>query len=186
MPLYPCLAAMLGGIVDRLLGLRAETAPWPAPRLERFVFGLAAVIGCGYNAGIALLVAPRSEDIGPMVAELRDGELHGKPLVSFGPVQHLFAYHYRAPITQRPMPESRADAAGIEYFCVDLRRIHKLYLPFLWETIAEVPIDRRRRDDPFMVVVVGRRLYRDGGDRTQPVVREEAHIKQRSKINFPM
>jgi hypothetical protein len=131
---------------------------------------MAAVIGCGYNAAIAMFVTPHSADISPLVARLRDHELHGKPLVSFGPVQHLFAYHYREPIAARSMPESRADAAGVEYFCVNLRRIHKLYLPFLWETIAEVPIGRKR-DDAFMVVVIGRRLYRPARDPV-PDVRE--------------
>ena len=49
--------------------------------------------------------------------------------------------------------------ADLEYFCFDCPGAVRPLLPFAWEEIAAVPMDRVRMDPPERVVVVGRRVH---------------------------
>jgi 4-amino-4-deoxy-L-arabinose transferase-like glycosyltransferase len=164
MALYPCWAAAIGALIARAAtrlpwaALRWAALPWPAlhGRVPVGVVGGALAVGLVYNAVIALAVAPRIFDAAPMVRDLRS-QIAGRRLVSFGPVWHQFAYHYREPIEKRAWPKTEAEAADVDYFCFDRWMTQPIKLPFAWEKVAEIPGNFHDRQ-PWLKVVVGRRL----------------------------
>lgn len=89
----------------------------------------------------------------------------GEKLVSFNIVNHLFSYHLagvdprRVELVETP---GVAAAAGTDwnYFCytVAAEELYALPLPFAWEQVDVVTIDRNRYDRPRAFVVVGRKL----------------------------
>lgn len=86
-------------------------------------------------------------------------------LVSFNIVNHLFSYHLNA---VDPRHVELIDTPGVaaaaetdwKYFCytVAAEEIYALPLPFAWEQVDVVTIDRNRYDRPRAYVVVGRKL----------------------------
>ena len=91
------------------------------------------------------------------VAQLKERFRQGQELVSFGPIHHLFAYHFQDPIPLRDWPKNGEDPSGqADYFCFE--RTDPRPLPFAWERIAEISCDRDRTPAPEEVVIVGRRL----------------------------
>jgi hypothetical protein len=122
---------------------------------------------CGIAMGGAVLVAGVLTDVrqrrtadltGPMA------ELHSKldsqfPLYSLDHVDALFAYHLGQPIENLAWPETEEDVpSDMEYFCFRCLGADRPELPFDWEEIAAVPMDRVIRNPPEKLVVVGRRL----------------------------
>jgi len=118
-------------------------------------------------------MARAGNDIGPAVADIKARLPHPEALGSFGPISHRFAYYYGDFIEERPWPTEENDAdEDLEYFCFDRYRIDTdrikylgrgMYwttvpagLPFDWELIAELPVDRTRRENPEVTVVIGR------------------------------
>jgi hypothetical protein len=91
------------------------------------------------------------------VAQLKKRLPWGQALVSFGPIHHLFAYHFQDPIALQEWPR-KADGSVVQayYFCFDRNKSQSL--PFAWEEIAAISCDRDRTPNPEEVVVVGRRL----------------------------
>ncbi|MCE9603741.1 MAG: glycosyltransferase family 39 protein [Planctomycetia bacterium] len=109
-------------------------------------------------------------------------------LVSFVPVSHLFTYHLagmgprRVELVATPTPAS-AGTADWEYFCFNSAagEPSPLPLPFAWEQVGVVTIDRNRYDRPRSFVVIGRKLAPssnspevDAWRESSPVVRPEA------------
>jgi hypothetical protein len=62
----------------------------------------------------------------------------------------------RRPWSAEDVPED------LEYFVIEARRGEPTVLPFEWEEIGLLNMDRNRRDDPENFVIIGRRL------RTEP------------------
>ena len=85
-------------------------------------------------------------------------------LVSFGIVSHLFRYHYRTPIEAVPWPEDSAEVDDNTYFCFNEAIPLDRELPFKWELIDVVSMDREHTPRPHKpVVVIGRKTSdRDG------------------------
>jgi len=86
-------------------------------------------------------------------------------LVSFSVVNHLFSYHLAGVDARRVeliATPSGAAAASTDwsYFCftVATEEPYALPLPFAWEQVDVVTIDRNRYDRPRAYVVVGRKL----------------------------
>ena len=99
----------------------------------------------------------------------------GAALVSFTPIEHQFAYYYRAPIAELDWPtELQHLPSGVEYFCfmrhpgdTAQRRAAGRgrtwtttpgTLPFAWEEVTSICIDRTIPKGDKRMVVLGRVL----------------------------
>jgi hypothetical protein len=115
------------------------------------------MVGLVYAGAVVPYLQQRSNHPGAVVAELRAAHGSCDRLVSFGPVWHQFAYHFRAPIELRPWPKAGDDVAHIDYFCFDTWGPPPK-LPFAWEKVAVVPGARFHTRPQHFCVIVGRRL----------------------------
>jgi hypothetical protein len=72
---------------------------------------------------------------------------------------HRLLYYYPEPIPLVPRPRSAEDVPeDLEYFVIDGHRGEPTVLPFEWEEIGRLNMDRNRRDEPRDFVIIGRRL----------------------------
>lgn len=92
------------------------------------------------------------------------------PLVSFGPIHHRFEYHWQRSIEQLawPLAEGQVDNS-LDYFCFDYHvRDNAEYrhsgrgrtwtttpssLPFAWEEVARIPLEREYTESSRWVIV---------------------------------
>lgn len=142
---------LLRGTVDR------------AVRVRNAAVGLAlgaAVFAVGVMVDVRVR---RADDTAAAVARVAGLIPPGAELVSLGQVDALFAYYYEKPIPARPNPfwpgalRPEHVPPGT-YFCFLTKAILRPDLPFPWEEVAAVPMDRFRQPIPIDVLVVGRRL----------------------------
>ena len=157
---WPLLAGLAPALVVVAVWLYRR-APRDTPAhggLSPFLVGLAMAMV--FNSAVINALRARATDPGPEVARLRAETLpEGVRLVSFRPVHHKFVYWYADPIPHLPWPESIEDVPpDVEYFAFTQRRGRDRVLPFAWETLAVLNMDRTVSDDPENAVVVGRRL----------------------------
>lgn len=133
---------------------------------------LVALLGLTYDGVFLNLRLNKSNDLAPVVAELRKEMPPDARLVSLGPISHRFAYFYGQPIPEVDWPETpdESPAAG-SYFCFDkhqgdnpLKRANGRgrkwartlgTLPFEWEEVAVIPCDPISRKKTATTVVVG-------------------------------
>ncbi len=177
-----------------LLPLRGPLAAWSAPPALAVVYGaiLVMLAGVTWEAGcctdasqvrVAVLSVAgsmtvlltcvgtdvrlrRSADTAAAVREVCAKLPPGQRLVSFAHIDALFAYHYGRPIDAHPWPLAADNVPPeLAYFCFDSPGVGRPALPFAWEEIAAVSMDRTRSDPPRRVVVVGRRLVQPGSAR---------------------
>jgi hypothetical protein len=137
------------------------------------LFGLALLLAALYNGVWCSALAHRWVDLAPRVQELRARIADPEKLVSLGPVDSRFAYHHGDLIREVPWPRSLEDVPeGLDFFCFDWRSTDTVEsrrvwrgmktwttpgaLPFLWEEVGRVGVDRRDRTPPRVAVVVGR------------------------------
>jgi 4-amino-4-deoxy-L-arabinose transferase-like glycosyltransferase len=102
----------------------------------------------------------RSEDAASAMKQVKEHLPPAQHLVSFGYLDCLFSYHYGLPIiTPTAWPVAGPNpGAGLTYFCFQCPGNSRPTLPFLWEEIGAVSLDRNHHPVPEQVVVVGRRL----------------------------
>jgi hypothetical protein len=131
------------------------------------------------------------------MAVARVKQLIGPPesLVSLTPIDHRFAYFYQAPIIELEWPRAVNDLPqGVEYFCFmrypgDTAAERQSgrgrswtktpgTLPFAWEEVATLCVERRLRDRPQPTVVLGRVVQ------PRQAVVSDATVPQRSSINL--
>lgn len=160
----PSLAAAYAVVcgVFAVAAYRARRAG-DAARVRAGVLALAAfmtVTCAGLLTDVRLRMAERPE---AAVARLKERLPPGARLVSFDHVATLFTYLYGDPIPSRPWPTAADDATDATYFCFTRDAAGRPPLPFAWEEVAVVCIDRNHRESPKVVVVVGRRLPPDAG-----------------------
>jgi 4-amino-4-deoxy-L-arabinose transferase-like glycosyltransferase len=158
-PLFASVyAALATGLGLLALALRRWSEARP---VQRGLLALGALLGLSHTGMVVDALARKSENAAPAVARLKE-QLHGAAhLVSFGPVHHLFAYHYGTPIALRPWPKQPSDVGtDVTYFCFDRMAKAPIDLPFPWEEVAVISCDRYRSIWPQWSVVVGRRLPR--------------------------
>ncbi len=101
----------------------------------------------------------RGEDTAGAVARLKRRLPAGQRLVSFGHVDSLFAYYFGEPISPSRQVRGLPGSAGdLDFFSFNSAGSGRPALPFAWEEVAVVSVDRNHQEPPEVVVVVGRRL----------------------------
>ncbi len=145
----------LTGFVAAFLIWRHQTVTTrPAGRLV--VLALTCFLGFTYAGVIVNTLQKRSLAAGPEVARVRSLIPPGEKLVSIDSVHHLFAYYYPEPIPMHPFFFRATRYKDVRYFCVHVEKGRVPPLPFPWEQIAAVPMDRNRLDKPEQVELIGR------------------------------
>ena len=95
-----------------LISQRNIVSPLPA------VFAIAGVAGLGAAGLMVNVNAALWNDPTAVVAELANQVPADARLVSFTPIDHRFAYYYRAPITELDWPRTPGDLPpNVDYFC---------------------------------------------------------------------
>jgi 4-amino-4-deoxy-L-arabinose transferase-like glycosyltransferase len=163
---FAALAAVAAAVLW-LTFRRANTRPLGA------VLAIAVVTAVG-GAGIMLNVnSARWTNPADHVARLRDLLPENTSLVSFSPIEHRFAYYYHEPIAELNWPTNVNDVPHhVEYFCfmrqpgdtADSRaagRGRSWYktpgtLPFEWEELASICVERQGYELAPRTVVLGR------------------------------
>lgn len=120
---------------------------------------VAGMLGLTFTWILLNSYARSANDPAPAIAEVKQRLFSNRPLHSFGRVDHLFAFHYETPIEYLPVPQSVAEVpADVEYFVLDGGPSPLATLPFDWETVETISLDRNRVDRPQRTVIIGRRL----------------------------
>jgi len=134
---------------------------------------LCVIFGLSYTGIVVSIEANRLNNPGPTIAKIKQKLPEPKKLVSLGPVDFRFCYHFEDQIKELPWPENISELPdGTEYFCFDRhpsdteseratgrgRTWHRASakLPFEWEEVATVCCERRIRQSPQAVVVIAR------------------------------
>ena len=148
----------------------------PAPLRSQIAVALfGGFTGLFYSGVVVNMHAGAWNNPRPSVASIRRQMPEPERLVSFGAIDHRFAYYYELQIAQCVWPTSLKDVpSDVRYFCFNRlrgdtaewhkigrgRRWHKATgtLPFDWEEVAVVCCDRKITRDPDRLVVIGRRI----------------------------
>lgn len=112
-----------------------------------------------------------NEEVTQAKAQLDDSAT----LVSLGPVHHRFAFHWQTQIPMRPWPNEANLEPDFDYFAIDFQSLDTPQtriagrgrswtttsgtLPFQWEVVRAIPIDREYRESRNWVLVC--RVLRD-------------------------
>lgn len=149
-----------------LIAIGLSVLTWKASRsgkpagVRLTVLGVAAfmVLTCtGYATNSRIR---RANDHAANMASLKFHLPPDHKMVSFGLVEPLFNYYYDGPIERLPLPPG-ADAlqgAKVTFFCFNCWGGQRPTLPFAWEEVGVVPMDRARTTPSSEAVVVGRRI----------------------------
>jgi len=155
-PWFAVVYVLAAGALATLTAWAAAGAG-PARRVAG-TLAIAALMGLTLVGPLTDSLVRRSVDQAALVAELKQKLPPDVRLVSFGPVHHLFAYHYRRPITLLPVPKpGQPLPADSEYFCFHSRVLSADKIPLAFETIAVIPCDRFKKPRPEDYVTVCRR-----------------------------
>ncbi len=121
------------------------------------VCALAVYVGVTYDTVVMNFIVRKNGVTAKQVASLREQLPPASKLVSFGPIHHLFAYHFHDPIALQDWPLADKDSITHgDFFCFDRNKSQPI--PFPWKEIAQISCDRDRTANPEEVVIVGRRL----------------------------
>lgn len=133
----------------------------------RSIAAVALLLGLTYSNLVINALDESAEKIDSRVARLKQ-TLRGKSLVSFGPAHHLFVYHFGETfpllstfsdsISNAASPEDASGETAIEYFCMHVYGDNLPSIPFAWEKVEEISVDRTRRNVPREKMVIGRRI----------------------------
>jgi 4-amino-4-deoxy-L-arabinose transferase-like glycosyltransferase len=147
-------------LVVPTVGFLIRRAPSSYPRDALWVTFLAgALVALLFNGPIINSLAQAAVDVRPDVASLYRRIPQGIRLMSIGMAHHRLLYYYPEPIPLVPRPSSAEDVPeDLEYFVIEGYRGEPTILPFEWEEIGRLNMDRNRRDDPRDFVIIGRRL----------------------------
>jgi 4-amino-4-deoxy-L-arabinose transferase-like glycosyltransferase len=150
---YALVAVALAILVLRARNGGPSQAPLP-------VLALACFMAMTFSGVVSDIRLRRSEQVADAVRQLKETLPPGQPLVSLGGHIHsLFAYHYGLPfIASRPWPTSDDQVADLAYFCFAATGESRPQLPFAWEEVGAISVDRNHHPVPQRVTVVGRRL----------------------------
>lgn len=118
---------------------------------------VAVFLGLTYDTVVMNFIVRKNGVTAEQVASLKERLPNEQRLVSFGPIHHLFAFHYRDPIALQDWPLADKDSITYgDFFCFDRNKSQSI--PFSWKEIAQISCDRDRTENPEDVVIVGRRL----------------------------
>lgn len=147
-----------GTVSFALAGVAWKYAPLSSPRGVRFATtSLAAFLGITYVGPITSILERRSENLPAAVARLNESLPSDATLVSFHPLPHSFLFACGRPVELREMPRSPHADRDVEYFCVTVYGAERPTLPFAWEEVAALSVDRHWSPTPKESVVIGRR-----------------------------
>jgi 4-amino-4-deoxy-L-arabinose transferase-like glycosyltransferase len=151
---YAAAFALLAALILR----GRDTAT--ALQLRLSLTALVAFLAIGFNGVVTDARVHRSLPVAESVRLLKEKLPPGQPLVSLGHVDCLFPYYYGPPtITPLPWPTAAADPdPRLTYFCFNCPGDRRPTLPFAWQEIDAICMDRNRQETPERVVVVGLRL----------------------------
>lgn len=133
----------------------------------------AALIGLLYTGPAMSIFAAKWHDPEPDIEHVRSLIPAPDRIVSLGPVNARFAFHYRSFIPELAWPRDSADLpADVEYFFMmqyasDPPDVHSVgrgrswtevpaALPFEWEEVARIPCARRLTTNPEHMLVLAR------------------------------
>ncbi len=162
-----------------LIAAAAAAAIWNCYRSNTPSTRMIAVATIAVFAGVAQAGVAINSNISrwndPMSAVVGVQKIIGPttPLVSLTAIDHRFAYFYEAPIAELDWPRDADDLPlGVDYFCfmrnpgdtAERREAGRgrLWtktsgtLPFAWEEVATLCVERRLRNEPQRIVVLGR------------------------------
>jgi len=151
---YTASFALLAGLILRMRSAAS------AVQLRLSVMALVAFLAIGFGGVVTDARVQRSLPVAESVRLLKEKLPPGQPLVSLGHVDCLFPYYYGPP-TITPLPWPTAAAAHdprLTYFCFNYVGDSRPTLPFAWQEIDAICMDRNRQETPERVVVVGLRL----------------------------
>lgn len=152
--IYVMIFAALAAVILRFVS-RPAAQSVPVVTMAVAASLVTAFIGVGTDIRMR-----RSENAGPTVKLLKTKLPPNEELVSLnGHTSSLFAYYFGLPIIRpHPAVHSAADAADIHYFCLLVPENERPSLPFTWEEIGWVSMDRNHHIVPEITVVVGRQI----------------------------
>jgi 4-amino-4-deoxy-L-arabinose transferase-like glycosyltransferase len=181
LPVAVAYAVIAGGLAVLLLRVSAESS---AVHARLAVLALATFLVLTFTGLIMNVRVRRSVDAASDVARLKEKLPPGQTLVSLdGQVDSLFNYLYRLPIImpRRCPPFGNDPASDVTYFCVSSHGDRRPRLPFAWEEIGVVNLDRNARPVPENVIVVGRRLPASYTPSSAPGFVPASHQEPRTK-----
>jgi hypothetical protein len=171
-PLWFSLALLLIAVAAAWVIWTCYRTNTPRTRMIA-VATIAAFAGLAHAGVLVNVNVARWNDPTAAVAGVRQIIGPTAPLVSLTAIDHRFAYFYDAPIAELDWPRDADDLPlGVDYFCFMRnpgdtalqreagrgRRWTKTpgTLPFAWEEVATLCVERRLRDVPQRIVVLGR------------------------------
>lgn len=133
----------------------------------------AVLLGFTYTGPAINVYTAKWHDYGPDVAKLRSMIPDPDAMISLGPINPSFAYHYQTSVREVPWPTKADDLPeNVEYFFVmqyanDTRETHQIgrgrswehvsgELPFDWEEVARLPLSRRLDANAEQTLVLAR------------------------------
>lgn len=148
----------------------------------------AGLVGFVYTGPAINVYRAKWHDLGPDVAELRGLVPDPDALISLGPINAGFAYHYRTFVPELPWPTRAEDLPDeVEYFFVmqyawDTPETHSIgrgrswesvpgRLPFDWEEVASLPMGRSLKANPEQTLVLAR-IRRTESVASRPVMQD--------------
>ncbi len=159
-------AGLTVGLAVLLLRARAAATPAQAQRqVQLSVIAMVMFLVLTFTGLVTNVRVRRRVDAAAAVQALKQKLPPGQELVSLdGPVDSLFNYLYRVPIVhpRHCVPFGKESADDVGYFCFTSAGDSRPKLPFAWEEIGVVNLDRNLQPVPERVIVVGRRV-RDAG-----------------------
>lgn len=149
--IYSLLVLTLGGLTWQVgVDLTSRS-------MTRGALAITVFLGLSYVGPMITSLALRSENLPARIAVLRTRLPDPPRLVSFDHVHHVFVHYFGEPVRLLPVPESLADVPDdVEYFCLEAPGLSQPELPFAWELVDALPVDRNRREVPELRVIVGR------------------------------
>jgi len=164
------VAAVAAAAAAVLLRARLTT---DAGTAKSAVFAVVSFAGLVFTGAVVNSWLREANDLTVTVTELKTQLPDSVRLVSFGPIDHRFAFYYETLIPELQWPTSREELPeDVSYFCYEHHRGDTaesrvngrgMYwtrtpgtLPFEWEQVASIPCDRTHTDDPEITAVIGR------------------------------
>jgi 4-amino-4-deoxy-L-arabinose transferase-like glycosyltransferase len=154
------LAYALGGVGTAAIMWRSVSRGGGRAHAAQII-AVAFFLGLTYTGVVVNAMVNTSIDTEGAVAQLKRQLPAGYRLVSLGPIHHLFAYYYRAPIPLLAWPDVatvRELAKPGTFFCFERSRDSRVVPDFAWEEVAVISVARSRKRASEMQVVVGRLL----------------------------
>jgi 4-amino-4-deoxy-L-arabinose transferase-like glycosyltransferase len=167
MPLGQALvvALLLLGLAEIVRRLSSSTSPLAR---QQSALALAAGLGVIYVGPLMTSQQQRSENLPAAVAALQTKLPAEARLVSFDPVHHVFLHYLGRTVERLPRPQSAAEVpSDVDYFCVQVSGTNQPDLPFAWDEVASLAVDRNYHAVPKERVIVGRRRHVSAADVVQ-------------------